>query len=229
MQRQDLRITTAGGAFDCYCVTPAGASEVPGVVLASAVHGVTSEIRRFADELAGHGYVVAAPDLFWRSVPGPLSREDKRAAERSQPRAQRIREGEADLVDSAAMLREHARVNGRLAVIGFCYGGPYAILGTKRLGYDAGLSFHGTNLGDYVGEIEGIAKPLCIIWGDRDFAAPAPVQEAYRSVAARMPNVEVHILPGVDHGYTMPDAKAYDAKAREFSIGKALGILARLR
>jgi len=42
-----------------------------------------------------------------------------------------------------------AQFNGRAATMGFCYGGPYAILGPKRLGYDAGVSCHGTQLGDY--------------------------------------------------------------------------------
>jgi carboxymethylenebutenolidase len=73
-----------GGEFDCYLSTPATESQVPAVVLASAVHGVDTDIRALADEFAAHGYIAAAPDLFWRSVPGPLPHEDSRAAERSQ-------------------------------------------------------------------------------------------------------------------------------------------------
>ena len=34
--------------------------------------------------------------------------------------------------------------------MGFCYGGPYAILGPKRLGYAAGISCHGTQMLDYI-------------------------------------------------------------------------------
>jgi len=83
---------------------------------------------------------------------------------------------------------------------------------------------------DYVGELDGVTRPLCIIWGDQDFAAPAEVQEAYRKVPARMKNVEVHIFPGVQHGYMMPAAKAaYSAETREFSMRKALGLLEGLR
>ena len=44
------------------------------------------------------------------------------------------------------------------------------------------------------------------------------------------PNVEVHILPGVLHGFMMPwNAKAFDQRARDFTMGRALAILAGLR
>jgi carboxymethylenebutenolidase len=153
-----------------------------------------------------------------------------RQCERSQPRLQRIQEGEIDMIDTLAMLRKHAQFSGRSAVIGFCYGGPYAIIGPKRLGYDAGVSCHGTQMLDYIGEIDSVSQPVCIIWGDQDFAAPAPVQEAYRQVPNGMKNVEVHLIPGVVHGYMMRDAgKAYNAEARTFSMNRTLALLAGLR
>ena len=80
--------------------------------------------------------------------------------------------------------------------MGFCYGGPYAILGPKRLGYDAGISCHGTQMLDYIKELDGVTEPVCIIWGDQDHRAPKEVLDAYRPVPARMKNVELHIFPG---------------------------------
>jgi carboxymethylenebutenolidase len=45
-----------------------------------------------------------------------------------------------------------------------------------------------------------------------------------------MKNVEVHIFPGVLHGYMMPDSvKAYHKESREFSMQRALSILEGLR
>jgi len=220
----------AGGAFDCYLSLPAGSGKAPAIVLASAVHGVDKDIRDIADEFASHGYIAAAPDLFWRSVPGPLPRDDDRAAKRSQPRLEKIKAGEADMADTLTEVRKLARHNGRAAVIGFCYGGPYAILGPKRLGYDAGISCHGTQLIDFVHELDGVTAPVCIIWGDQDFAAPAPVIDAYRAQAARMNNLDLHVFPGVLHGYMFPDnTKAFSAATREFSMGRALAILERLK
>jgi carboxymethylenebutenolidase len=232
MSSKDIRIKSSSGSgeFDCYLSLPSGTGKVPAIVLASAVHGVDQDIRDLADEFASHGYVAAAPDLFWRTVPGPLGRDDERTRTRSQPRLQRIKEGETDLTDTLAELRKQPQFNGRAATIGFCYGGPYAILGPKRLGYEGGISCHGTQMLDYIKELEGVTAPVCIIWGDQDHQAPPPVLEAYREVPKRMKNVEVHIFPGIQHAYMMPsNEKAFDRKTRDFSMERALAILNGLR
>jgi carboxymethylenebutenolidase len=230
MRRQDIRIESSeGGEFDCYLATPDSVDKVPAVVLASAVHGADADVRGLADTFASHGYIAAAPDLFWRSVPGPLPRGDDRSAQRSQPRAEKIRSGERDMADTLAEMRKQPQFNGRAAAMGFCYGGPYAILGPKRLGYDAGISCHGTRMLDYIGEFDGLAKPMCILWGDQDNQAPANVLNAYRALAARMKNVELHLFPGVLHGYMMRAAPAFNQPAYDFSMERALGVLQGLR
>ena len=228
---KDIKIKASGGGqFDCYVVLPEITGKLPAVVLASAIHGVDADLRAIADEFAGRGFIAAAPDLFWRSVPGPLARDDPRSPGRGQPRLEKIKSGEADMADTLNMLKTaQPNFNGSAMAMGFCYGGPYAILGPKRLGYAAGLSCHGTQLGDFFGELDGITQPLCIIWGDKDHAAPPPVQDMYKKVPARMKNVEVHIFPGVEHGYMMPSGKAYSRETRKFSMERALAILGKLR
>ena len=134
------------------------------------------------------------------------------------------------MADTLAEVSKLPQFNGRAAAMGFCYGGPYAILGPKRLGYSAGVSCHGTQLGDYIKELDGVTQPVCIIWGDQDHAAPPAVQEAYRAVPARMKNVDVHIFPGIQHGYMMAGGgKAFDQKTYDFSMQRAFEILEGLR
>ncbi len=231
MTRQDSKIRSRdGGEFDCYSVAPDAGGKVPAIVLASAIHGVDADLRAIADDFASRGFLAVAPDLFWRSVPGPLKRDDPRSAPRGQPRLEKIKAGEADLADTLAAVKKNPAFNGRAAVIGFCYGGPYAVLGPKRLGYDAGIACHGTQLLDFIGELEGVKQPVCFIWGDQDHAAPPNVLEAYRAVPARMKNVEVHVFPGVQHGYMMKGApKAYDQKMYDFSMDRAVALLRTLR
>jgi carboxymethylenebutenolidase len=230
MKGANVRIRSSkGGEFDCYIAVPASGARVPAAVLASAVHGVNDDLRAIADEFAGRGFIAAAPDLFWRTIPGPLGRDDDRTKERSQPRLEKIRTGESDLSDTLAHVRKLPQSNGRSAVIGFCYGGPYAILGPKRLGYDAGISLHGSQMLDYIGELEGLTTPVCIIWGDQDHQAPAAVLDAYRNAAARAKNLELHVFPGVEHGYMMPESPAFDRKTRGFSMEHSLAILEGLR
>jgi carboxymethylenebutenolidase len=222
--------SSEGGEFDCYLKLPKAGRPAPAVVLASAVHGVDDDITAIADEFAAAGFIAAAPDLFWRTLPGPLSHDDGRAQERSQPRLDKIRKGETDLADTLASVRGLPEFNGSAVAMGFCYGGPYAILGPKRLGYAAGISCHGTQMLDYLHELEDLSAPVCILWGDRDHRAPADVLTAYRALAAKKDNVELHIFPGVQHGYMMRGSpKAFDARARDFSMQRALAILEGLR
>jgi carboxymethylenebutenolidase len=221
---------TEGGEFDCYLATPAGGGTAPAVVLACSIDGVDADLRQIADEFAAAGAIAAAPDLFWRTVPGPLAPDDKRTQERSQPRLEKIMTNERDMVDTLTYLRALPRFNGRAATMGFCYGGPFAILGPKRLGYDAGISCHGSQMLDYLGEFDSVTAPVCIIWGDQDHRAPPPVLDAYRALPSRMTNVEVHIFPGVQHGFMMPGSpEAFDAKTRDFAMKRAFAILDGLR
>lgn len=218
-----------GRGFDCYLAMPHTERTVPAVVLASAIHGVDHDLRAIADELASHGYIAAAPDLFWRTVPGPLARDDPRSTQRAQPRLARIKAGERDLVDVLAMLRHQPSFNGRAAVMGFCYGGPYAVIGPKRLGYESGIACHGSQMLDFIDELDAGRRPVCLIWGDEDHAAPREVVAAYRAAAAGLEAVEVHVLPGVRHGYMMRGAvQAFDREAYRFSIGRAILALDRL-
>ena len=211
-------------------VLPETDNPAPGIVLASAVHGVDADIRAIANEFAAHGFIAAAPDLFWRSLPGPLSHGDDRAAQRSQPRLERIKAGESDMAATLTYLHTLPSFNGCAATMGVCYGGPYAILGPKHLGYAAGISCHGTQMLDYVQELDGVGEPVCIIWGDQDHLAPIEVLDAYRDISSRMKNVEVHIFPGVFHGYMMRGSpKAFHAATRDFSMTRALAILDGLR
>lgn len=219
MPGETIAIRSSDGEFACYIATPACAGPLPAAVLASTVRGVDADIRAIADELATSGFIAAAPDLFWRSPPGP-----------SSSRLEEIKTGEGDMAATLAYLRTLPTFNARAVAMGFCYGGPYAILGPKRLGYAAGISCHGTRMLDYLQDLEGVDEPVCIAWGDQDVYAPAEVLEAYRDISSRMKNVEVHVFPGVLHGYMMSRSqKAFNRAARDFSMAHAKATLEGLR
>lgn len=225
-----IQSSSGAGEFDCYLALPAGGGKSPAVVMASAVHGVNADIRGIADEFAAKGYIAAAPDLFWRTLPGPLPREDERAGQRSQPRMPVIKAGETDIADTLAMVRKLPQHNGKAATMGFCFGGPYAVIGPKRLGFDAGIGCHSTQMKDFLHEFDGLTKPVCLVWGDQDFAAPAEVRAAYTERAGQQPSLAVHIFPGIEHGYMMREnTKAWSPTTYEFTMGKALDILHSLR
>src|SRR5580698_208345 len=58
-----------GGTFKAYLTVPASGSG-PGILLLQEIFGVNKSMREVADYHAEEGYVVLAPDLFWRLEPG---------------------------------------------------------------------------------------------------------------------------------------------------------------
>ncbi len=230
----ETTIAASGGsaAFDTYIALP-DSGPGPGVIIMCSVYGVTEDVRAMADEMAARGFAAAAPDLFWRGDAGPLGRDEdgmRRAKARGGDRAAIIERGMADLADTMADLKARPECNGRIAVIGLCYGGPYAILGPARLGCAAGLAFHGTRVQDYLDRLDAVDVPLSLHWGDQDHAAPPADLARIQAAVAGKDNAEVVVYPGVKHGYSEPEAvESYDADATERSFARAYEIIARLR
>ena len=85
-------------------------------------------------------------------------------------------------------------------------------------------------MGEYIAELDGMAQPVCFIWGDQDHQLPAELAERYRAVAAQKKNVEVDIFPGIHHAYMIRgNAKAFDQKTYDFSMQRAFALLDALR
>jgi dienelactone hydrolase len=92
------------------------------------------------------------------------------------------------------------------------------------------MACHGSQMLDHIHELDGLHRPVTLLWGDQDHAAPLDVLQAYRAAAARRGNVEVHVFAGVKHGYMFRgNADAYDRASYENSMEIALTQLARLR
>lgn len=223
----------AGGGFDCYLATPGAGGRVPALIVMSSVFGVDGDVQRICDDIAEAGFVAAAPDLFWRGDKGPMDRSEegqRRARERALDRDRMIEQGVADLADTVAHLRRRPDCNGRVAVAGLCFGGPYAILGQTRAGCDAGLSFHGTKVDNYLADVGKVRGSLVLHWGDADHAAPPAALAKVRAATKGMRNVEIVIYPGVKHGYTArASTQAWNPDAAAKSWRRALDVLKDLR
>jgi carboxymethylenebutenolidase len=113
--------------------------------------------------------------------------------------------------------------------MGFCYGGPCAIIGPKRLGFQAGVSCHGSQLLPFIEEVVGITEPIRLIWCERDHITPEPVLAAFKEAASEQSNLEVQIFAGVERGVMMPGSSAFDRAARGFAMKRAFAIMDDLR
>ena len=230
----DVKIAARdGGEFDCHLALP-DAGSGPALIIMSSIFGVDEDVRNAAANLAAKGIVVAAPDLFWRGDAGPMGRDEdgqRRARERAADRAKLVEAGIQDLADTMAAVKALPHCNGRIATLGLCYGGPYALLGPARLDCDAGFSFHGTAVQEYLDELPQVGDaPIRLHWGDEDTACSPDALAAVRAVTANMPYVEITIYPGVVHGYSAPGStKAWNEAAAANSWASATAVLDSLR
>src|SRR4029434_2489732 len=138
---------TGSATFDSYVASPVS-DKGAGVVIVSTISRVDSDMTYYADALAADGFVASAPDMFWRDADaGPLPWTDdgrKRAFARNDRYDLEL--GMRDLADVIGNLQTHPRCNGKVAVMGFCFGSPFALLAAARYGTNAGISFPGSDV-----------------------------------------------------------------------------------
>lgn len=230
----DIKITASeGGEFDCFIAPPKSGSG-PALIIMASIFGVDADVRGAAEDLAAQGILVAAPDLFWRTDPGPKDRSEesrRQAAERAADRANLVETNMQDLADTMETLKAMQECNGRIAVVGLCYGGPFALLGPARLGCDAGFSFHGTAVQEYLDLVSQVGDaPIRLHWGDKDHACPPEDLARVRTATDGRANFEITTYPGVPHGYTAPsNAKSWNEAAATNSWASAMAVLETLR
>ena len=72
MDKQTVDIPTEDGVADAYLVRPDGTGPWPGVLLFQDGFGLRPRLFEMADRIAEHGYVVLAPNLFYRAGRAPV-------------------------------------------------------------------------------------------------------------------------------------------------------------
>lgn len=201
-------------SFDGYLAAPDGKEQVPGIVLITAIFGVDEEMRLLSDEWAKDGFIVSTPDIFWRQTPGPTA--DMEVAFDRYGKFD-PEQGLKDIEDLIKDLRSRPQCNGKVAVLGFCFGGRYAHLATTRLGANAAAAFHGTGIGLHLDEADKVTVPVSYHFGTQDPIVPMDEVNAIRSAFAGKPNAEIMIHEGVTHNFSMPQKDGYNPIAAKAS------------
>jgi carboxymethylenebutenolidase len=166
-------------------------NKLPSLVFIYEIFGATDEMRRVADDFADSGYAVAMPDLFnrgsWFSCVRQFMNEIKTGQGRSVQ----------DLLDARQWLstREFADPE-RIAVIGFCMGGGFALILAKTGLFRVAAPFYGKA----PDRLDG-ACPIVASYGARD-KATAPEMEKITSEVARLhiPN-DLKLYPNAGHSF----------------------------
>ena len=195
-------VEVPGGSFDLPVWLPDGGTG-PGLLLIQEIFGISDYIRAVADDLAGLGYVVAAPDLFWRLEPRFRADHDQEGLTRALELGQRF-DAEQGVTDSVAALDHLAalpEVEGGLGVIGFCLGGTIAYFVAGQAEVAAVVSYYGSGVPDHLEVLEQISSPVQFQFGGSDLYIPRDQVARVEAAAAGKPNVEVHVEEDAGHAF----------------------------
>jgi carboxymethylenebutenolidase len=204
-------------------------AKAPGVVMIPPIFGLGEGEKAIAWDYANAGYPVLVPDMFFRTVPGPLGRE---GADRDKAQARyadfAVEQGVSDLADVVSIMRKQPECNGKVVVFGYCFGGRYAYLAVARGIADGGVSFHGTKIGLNLAEAGHVRAPLQIHVGDSDPSVPMEEVERIKQALAGNKYASVQIYPGAVHGFTGKGRPAFHELADRSSRDGALKLLRSL-
>ncbi len=200
-----INITSGDGfTFSAYEAKPAGAPK-GAVVVIQEIFGVNPHIREVVDGYAADGYYAVAPAIFDRVNPGiELGYDEAGMAEGIALAFEKL-----DMANTLADLQaaiNTASANGKVGVVGYCFGGLLTWLSACELdGVSAASSYYG---GGVAGEAGRSAKcPVIMHFGELD--AHIPMSDV-DNVKAAQPDVPVYVY-AADHGFNCDHRDSYDA------------------
>jgi carboxymethylenebutenolidase len=198
-----------GHEFNAWLTAPKGPAR-GAVVIAQEIFGVNHHIRGVADGYAAAGYVTIAPCLYDRVRRGiELGYSEKETQEGRGYRLQIPKE--KTLLDLGASVNvvKHA---GRVAVVGYCWGGTLAYLAACELPISCAVSYYGGQIKDQLDKSP--RRPVLYHFGERDPYIPASDIEKIR---AADPSGEFHLYPA-DHGFNCEERGSYDAASASLAL-----------
>lgn len=206
-----------------YVARPAKASgKLPAVLVVHENRGLNPHIEDITRRLALEKFMAFAPDALF-PLGGYPGDEDK-ARELFQKLDQaKTRE---DFVSAAKHLKHHPLANGKLGVIGFCYGGGIAhLLATRLPDLNASVPFYG--MAPAPAEAAKVKAPLLVHLAESDErinSAWPPYEAALKAAHVKF---EVHRYPGTQHGFNNDTTPRYDEHAAKLAWQRSIAFLER--
>jgi len=186
-----------------FLARPAESGEFPGVILIHEWWGLNDNIKDMARNLASHGYAVFAADLYAGQVATTPDGARKLLTTFDAEK------GISNIQDVAELLRTKYEI-GRLATIGWCFGGAqslnYALSGNDL---DATIIYYGQLVTDQ-DSLSLIHWPVLGIFGGQDQSIPVENVNEFESILNDLGvENEIHIFPDVGHAFANPSGANY--------------------
>ncbi|WP_063728016.1 dienelactone hydrolase family protein [Streptomyces sp. RTd22] len=243
MPIKTLRIPTSDGQADAFAALPDHGDRHPGVLMYADAFGIRPVLREMALELAGHGYYVLVPNVFYRHGPTPVVDLPEHIGEEVRPAliAQLMPLIEAHITDERILSDADAYLRfltaqpevaaGPVAVTGYCIGGLLAMR-TAAAHPDqvaAVAGFHGP-VGAEGPELDRLLSKITaqvhLGHAETDLT-PEALGELNQALDAAGVDYTSEIYPGTVHGFTMSDTDAFDPAALQHHWDRLLPLLGR--
>ncbi|RMB60219.1 dienelactone hydrolase family protein [Tessaracoccus antarcticus] len=231
---ETVLIPTDGGAMPAHLWLPASGTG-PGVALMQEIFGISGYIERRARHLADLGYVVLAPEIYWRLGPGataPIEGPD--ALQEGVARSGAV-DWDAAVADGAATvqsLRDREDVTGGVGLVGFCFGGGLAFAVAAALEtqdpaqpVDALVSYYGSALPGLV-EHHRVGAPSLHHFGLADDFIPVETVRRIEATLTLQPETAIMTYAGANHAFDNGDMPWFHAQASELAWSRTAHFLA---
>lgn len=198
--REYVPLKHGNRTVQAFVVYPEVKSKAPVIVMIHEIFGLTDWAKEMADELAAQGYIVVEPDLL--SGFGPNGGDsDSFASQDARIKAvsQLDPEGVMADLDAAADYGKHLpAANGKLAVVGFCWGGGKSFaFATQRKDLSAAFVFYGPGPAD----VSSITAPVYGFYAGNDARIGATVPGTIAAMKAAGKKYEPVTYDGAGHGF----------------------------
>ena len=214
-----------GGSFSAYLASPES-GKGPGIVLCQEIFGVNAYIQSVADRYAEEGYVVLAPDLFWRIEQGIQLGYTEKDFERAFELFKDFDtdRGMEDISACVKTLKNRSEIIGKVGALGFCLGGRLAYLAAARSDVDCAVAYYGVTIDDYLNEANDISVPMVLHFAENDQYAPPATVTKIRQALKEHENTEIHMYPGVDHGFSRTESGHFHKTTADFAHQRSISL-----
>jgi len=194
------------GKMKGYLVQPKGSGPFPSVLVVHENRGLNPHIEDVARRVATAGFLALAPDALYAAGGYPGNDDDGKKMQAGLDRGKI----QVDMVNSAKWLKKNKLSNGKLGVVGFCFGGLVVNNLAVSLGPDlqAGVPFYGR--APKTADVPKIKAALLLNYAEDDkrVNATRPAYEA--ALKAAKVSFESYTYPGTRHGFNNNSTKRYN-------------------
>jgi len=205
-----IEVATPGyGKMRGYLVKPAKASkQLPAVLVVHENRGLNPHIEDIARRIALDEFIAFAPDALF-PLGGYPGDEDQARALFPQLDQAKTRE---DFLTAATYLRSADQTNGKVGVVGFCYGGGIAnFLATKIPDLDAAVPFYGSP--PALADVANIKAALLIHFAATDERISAAWPAYEQALKDAKVDYQAFTYPGTQHGFNNDTTPRFDKEA----------------